>query len=80
MSAKIYFFDNEDHTLGTLLQNELLKNENVLFAGYIQEHPLEHNIQVKIVTKSVNYEPDTALETAFIGIKNELIRRCCMNN
>eukprot|EP00968_Pinguiococcus_pyrenoidosus_P014995 scaffold1376_cov257-Pinguiococcus_pyrenoidosus.AAC.8 len=38
----------EDHTLGNLLRMELLKDQNVRFAGYIAPHPLEHVIKLRV--------------------------------
>lgn len=48
---EVFTFENEDHTLGALLQEELLQNRDVVFAGYIAEHPLEKVIKVKIQTR-----------------------------
>jgi DNA-directed RNA polymerase subunit L len=48
---EVFTFENEDHTLGVLLQQELLENRDVVFAGYIAEHPLEKVIKLKIQTK-----------------------------
>lgn len=41
-------FTNEDHTLGSLLQSELLKHKDVTFGGYLVPHPLEKEIVVRI--------------------------------
>ena len=48
---EVFTFENEDHTLGALLQQELLENRDVVFAGYIVEHPLEKVFKLKIQTK-----------------------------
>jgi DNA-directed RNA polymerase subunit L len=48
---EVFTFENEDHTLGALLQQELLENRDVVFVGYIAEHPLEKVIKLKIQTK-----------------------------
>ena len=43
----------EDHTIGDLIQNQLLKEPNVLYSGYKQIHPLENFIIFKIITNGV---------------------------
>uniref|UniRef100_A0A7E5A213 Probable DNA-directed RNA polymerase II subunit RPB11 n=1 Tax=Panagrellus redivivus TaxID=6233 RepID=A0A7E5A213_PANRE len=49
-NAAIFKFNKEDHTLGNLLKHQLLKNKNVLFAGYRNPHPLEHIFLLRIQT------------------------------
>jgi len=61
----------EDHTLGNTLRMQLLRDKDVLFAGYRVPHPLQHCIHVKIQT-TTNSTPAKALDTA-IG---ELITEC----
>ncbi len=46
----IFKIQREDHTIGQLIQTYLLKEENVIFCGYKQIHPLEHYIILKIIT------------------------------
>ncbi|CAB3404084.1 unnamed protein product [Caenorhabditis bovis] len=41
-NAAIFTLNKEDHTLGNMLKNQLLRDPNVLFAGYKNPHPLEH--------------------------------------
>ena len=43
-NACLYTFHKEDHTLGNLLKQQLLKDPNVIFAGYKVPHPLEHKV------------------------------------
>ena len=38
----------EDHTVGNMIRHQLLKDPNVLFAGYKNPHPLEHRIILRI--------------------------------
>jgi DNA-directed RNA polymerase II subunit RPB11 len=49
----IFKIQREDHTIGELIQTHLLKEENVIFSGYKQIHPLEHYIVLKIITNGV---------------------------
>lgn len=57
---KEFFFENEDTTLVGILQEYLLKRSEVEYAAYIQKHPLEHNIILKIITKD-NTDPELIL-------------------
>lgn len=50
---EVFTFENEDHTLGTLLQEELLLDPDVTFSGYIAPHPLEKVIKLKVQVKEV---------------------------
>ena len=44
-------FDQEDHTLGSLLQQYLLNNKNVLFAAYNVPHPLVKKFKLTYMLK-----------------------------
>tara|TARA_Y100000590_G_C15397792_1_gene892607 strand:+ start:46 stop:285 length:240 start_codon:yes stop_codon:yes gene_type:complete len=57
---KIYSIPGEDHTLGNLLQKQLLLNPNVQFAGYSMKSP---NVEIRIQTNT-NTTPNKALEKA----------------
>lgn len=43
-----YSFLNEDHTLGNLLRNQIIKNNNVEFCAYSVPHPSEPIMNVRI--------------------------------
>jgi len=60
----------EDHTLGNILRMELLRNENVLFAGYKVRHPLDHMIELRIQTLPKS-NPETALRAAVKNLRGE---------
>ena len=49
-NAGTYKIRLHDHTIGNALRMELLKNRNVLFAGYRVPHPLFHEIEIRIQT------------------------------
>ncbi len=75
--SKIYLFEGEDHTVGSLLQQELLKNPNVHYAGYILDHPLEKNIRLEIknyvdVNRNFNFKEQSSKNTPDI-LLNEAI-------
>ena len=46
----IFKIQKEDHTIGDLIQRQLLKEPDVIYSGYKQIHPLEHYIILKIIT------------------------------
>ena len=71
--SKEYIFNNEDHTLGTIIQEELLKMDNIKFVGYSKDHPLENKIRIIIVSKN----PDNSLNTA---IKNLISKYKTLKN
>lgn len=39
-NAAIFTVNKEDHTLGNMIRNQLLKDPHVLFVGYKNPHPL----------------------------------------
>jgi len=51
--------------------SQLLKDPNVLFAGYKQPHPLEHKFVLRIQTTS-EYKPYDALTNAITDLLSEL--------
>jgi DNA-directed RNA polymerase II subunit RPB11 len=44
----IFTINKEDHTVGNMIRHQLLKDPQVLFAGYKNPHPLEHKIILRI--------------------------------
>lgn len=63
--------NKEDHTLGNMIRNQLLKDPHVLFAGYKNPHPLEHKFVLRIQTTS-DYSPQEAFMNAITDIISEL--------
>ncbi|KAF1765794.1 hypothetical protein GCK72_005747 [Caenorhabditis remanei] len=70
-NAAIFTINKEDHTLGNMLKVQLLKDPEVLFAGYKNPHPLEHKILLRIQTTSQT-TPADALTTAITDLVGEL--------
>ncbi|KAL3268089.1 hypothetical protein HHI36_007216 [Cryptolaemus montrouzieri] len=54
-----------------MIRNQLLKDPNVLFAGYKLPHPLEHKFVLRIQTTS-DYSPHDALMHAISDLISEL--------
>ena len=59
-NASIFTINKEDHTIGNLIRFQLLKDPNVLFAGYKNPHPLENKIILRIQTTS-DYTPQVTI-------------------
>nr|ALS05260.1 DNA-directed RNA polymerase II subunit RPB11 [Tortanus forcipatus] len=70
-NAAIFTINKEDHTLGNMIRQQLLKDPNVLFAGYKNPHPLEHKIILRVQTTS-DYTPQDALMNAITDLISEL--------
>ncbi|KAJ5977821.1 hypothetical protein PENPOL_c001G04564 [Penicillium polonicum] len=49
-SAAIFTFRKEDHTLGNMLRQRLLKTAHVIFAAYRVPHPLTPEFQLRVQT------------------------------
>ncbi|CAH0393998.1 unnamed protein product [Bemisia tabaci] len=71
-NAAIFTINKEDHTLGNMIRDQLLKDPQVLFAGYKVPHPLEHKFVLRIQTSSADYRPEEALVNAITDLIAEL--------
>ena len=56
-------FKDQDHTMGNLLQTELLNDPNVTFAAYNKPHPSDNKILIRVDTKNP-VTPNVALNAA----------------
>lgn len=63
----------EDHTLGNLVRMQLLRDEQVQFAGYKIPHPLEHRMEIRVQTAS-GTTPNDATRRATQGLVSEIDR------
>lgn len=54
------------------MTSQLLKDPNVLFAGYKQSHPMEHKFELRVQTKSPEYTPQDALTNSLTDLITEL--------
>ena len=70
-NAGTFKIEKEDHTVGNVLRYQLLKDNNVLFAGYKMPHPLEHRIVVKVQTNS-DSDPHDAMNGSLQTLKHNL--------
>ncbi|KAK6192040.1 hypothetical protein SNE40_003589 [Patella caerulea] len=70
-NAALFTVNKEDHTLGNMITTQLLKDPQVLFAGYKNPHPLEHKFVVRIQTTS-DYSPQEAFTNAITDLISEI--------
>lgn len=59
------------HSIPVIPDSQLLKDPNVLFAGYKNPHPLEHKFIIRIQTTS-QYSPQEAFMNAITDVISEL--------
>ena len=74
--------NEEDHTLGNIVRNQLLYDGRVRFAGYRKPHPLFDLVELKVQSNG-NYEPYQLIDNAcnnlvdhVVQISNEFDRAC----
>lgn len=75
-NAAIFTVNKEDHTLGNILMHQLLRDPQVLFAGYKVPHPLEHKFVLRVQT-TPDYSPQEALSNAITDLISEI---SCLEN
>merc|ERR1719461_509191 len=71
VSAGTFVFAKEDHTLGNLIRDELLRDKSVLFAGYKCPHPLRYDMIIKVRTQG-DKTPTEAVQQSLKSLKNQL--------
>lgn len=70
-NAAQFVVNKEDHTLGNLLRAQLLRDPQVLFAGYKVPHPLEHKFVLRVQT-TPDYSPQEAFTNAITDLISEV--------
>ena len=70
-NAGTFIFNKEDHTMGNLICQQLLRDKYVRFAGYKVPHLLVHRIELKIQTTTSNKTPTFVLGEAFEDLIEE---------
>ncbi|KAK2169113.1 hypothetical protein LSH36_12g15025 [Paralvinella palmiformis] len=70
-NAAIFTVNKEDHTLGNAIRTQLLKDPQVLFAGYKVPHPLESKFVLRIQT-TPDYSPQEAFTNAITDLISEV--------
>ncbi|KAI0222836.1 DNA-directed RNA polymerase II subunit RPB11 [Lamellibrachia satsuma] len=70
-NAVVFTVNKEDHTLGNMLTTQLLKDPQVLFAGYKIPHPLENKFVLRVQT-TPEYSPQEAFTNAITDCISEI--------
>jgi DNA-directed RNA polymerase subunit L len=65
-----FIFAESTHTIGNLLQKELLRDPNVVFASYNCPHPLETKMIVSLITSGKN--PREVMTSTFNNLIDKL--------
>ncbi|EXJ79140.1 hypothetical protein A1O3_08641 [Capronia epimyces CBS 606.96] len=68
-NTMMFIYNKEDHTLGNLLVDKLLKNSHVRFAAYRVPHPLFARFELRIQT-----DGEITPKEALIAASSEIIR------
>ncbi|OAF71158.1 RNA polymerase II subunit B11 [Intoshia linei] len=70
-NSAIFTINKEDHTIGNLIKVQLIKDPNVVFAGYKVPHPLDHKVIVRVQTTG-RATPHDCFKSAITDIISEL--------
>ncbi|CAG0898230.1 unnamed protein product [Cyprideis torosa] len=70
-NAMLFKISKEDSTLANLLKFQLLKDPNVLFAGYKLMHPFDYRFLLRVQTTDSS-TPENALMGAITDLLSEL--------
>lgn len=70
-NAGTFIFNKEDHTIGNLVCQQLLRDTCVRFAGYKIPHPLVHLVEMKIQTTKSTLAPLDVLYNAVDDLMEE---------
>ena len=70
-NAAIFTLNKEDHTLGNVIRHQLMKDPNVIFAGYKNPSPFVNQIIIRVQTTS-DYTPTDAFMNALTDLMSEL--------
>lgn len=71
-NAGTFIMRKEDHTLGNLIRIQLLRDDQVRFAGYRIPHPLIFEAQLRIETMDSKHKPADVFLTAIDDLKLEV--------
>merc|ERR1712029_90823 len=70
-NAAIFTLNKEDHTIGNIIRHQLMKDPNVIFAGYKNPSPFVNQIIIRVQTTS-DYTPQDAFMNALTDLMSEL--------
>ena len=70
-NAAIFTLNKEDHTLGNMIRHQLMKDPNVIFAGYKNPSPFVNQVIIRVQTTSDN-KPNDAFMNALTDLMSKL--------
>ena len=70
-NAEIFTLNKEDHTLGNMIRHQLMKDSNVIFAGYKNPSPFVNQVIIRVQTTSDN-KPNDAFMNALTDLMSKL--------
>mmetsp|Transcript_18748 Transcript_18748/g.55745 ORF Transcript_18748/g.55745 Transcript_18748/m.55745 type:complete len:122 (+) Transcript_18748:256-621(+) len=71
-NAGTFVLNKEGHTAGDLLRMQVLRNEDVRYAGYQCPHPLQHVVHLKVQTTGRGTTPVDAVGAAVAELQREV--------
>ena len=77
-NAAIFSLNKEDHTVGNLIRHQLMKDPNVLFAGYKNPSPFVNQIIIRVQTTS-DYTPQVNTFPFLTVILSRIFQDAFMN-
>lgn len=77
-NAAIFSLNKEDHTVGNLIRHQLMKDPNVLFAGYKNPSPFVNQIIIRVQTTS-DYTPQVTTFHILTFILSGIFQDAFMN-
>ena len=69
-NTAVFTFNKEDHTLGNLLSQRLLKNPAVMFAAYKVPHPLFATFELRVQTDGTITPKEAVMATCKLVIQD----------
>lgn len=70
-NACCFYLNKEDHTLGNIIRDQLLRDPKVIFAGCRWTHPLENRMMIRVQT-TPDWNPQNAFTQSW---KKELKKK-----
>lgn len=73
-STNCYTFtvQNEDHTLGNMLTDQLLQENGIRFAGYRIEHPTKDIIKIRVQSENSINQPSELVDKAITDLLTKI--------
>jgi len=70
-NVAVFYFAKQDHTLGNVLRHSLIRDPEVMYAGYRMPHPLQQVMETRVQTTDKT-DPLTAVIHALDSLDYEM--------